>query len=293
MMCTPTRSVLVGLALGIALLAGSPAAERQAERPQRIVSLVPAVTEMLFAIGAGSRVVAVSSFDDYPPEVRRLERVGALLDPDLERMLRLRPDLVIAYATQSDLLRQLARAGIPVYRYRHEGLPDVTATIRELGARIGREDAAEAVVRGIESQLADIRRRVAGRSRPRTLIVLAREALALRGIYASGGIGFVHDMVETAGGENVFSDVQRESLQATSEVILARRPDVILDLRADRLPAGQAEKEVGVWASLSAIPAVRSGRIVLIQDPRVVVPGPRVGEGTAVIARALHPDAFR
>src|SRR6476469_11238530 len=90
----------------------TPAAQIRA-RPQRIISLVPALTEMLFAIGAGPQVVAVSSFDEYPPEVLKLPRVGALIDPDLERLPSLRPDLVIVYESQSDLRKQLDRASIP------------------------------------------------------------------------------------------------------------------------------------------------------------------------------------
>ena len=98
--------------------------------PTRIISLIPAVTEMLFAMSAGPAVVAVSSFDEYPPQVKSLPRVGALLDPDLERILSLRPELVIVYESQTDLRRQLERAGIPMFVYKHAGLADVTLTIR-------------------------------------------------------------------------------------------------------------------------------------------------------------------
>ncbi len=260
--------------------------------PTRIISLVPAVSEMLFAIGAGPQVVAVSSFDDYPPEVLKLPRVGALLDPDLERILSLRPDLVIVYGSQVDLRRQLERASIPTFVYTHAALADVTATIRQLGARVGREEGAAAASRRIEAKLADIRARVAGRPRPRTLLVFGRDALALRGIYASGGFGFLHDMLTAAGGDNVFADVRQESVQATSELILSRRPDVILELRAGTLPVEAERQEIAVWQALSSVPAVRTGRIAIISDPRTVVPGPRVAEGTELIARVLHPEAF-
>jgi iron complex transport system substrate-binding protein len=123
--------------------------------------------------------------------------------------------------------------------------------------------------------------------------VFAREAFALRGIYASGGFGFLHDMLVAAGGRNVFADVARESVQATSETILARRPEVIVELRASGVAAEYRGKEVAVWNALPALPAVRAGRVVLITDPRTVVPGPRVAEGAELIARAIHPEAFR
>jgi iron complex transport system substrate-binding protein len=260
--------------------------------PTRIISLIPAVSEMLFSLGAGPQVVAVSSFDDYPPEVTKLPRVGALLDPDLERILSLRPDLVIVYESQTDFRRQLERASIPMFVYKHAGLRDITVTIRQLGARIGRDTEAADVVRRVDGKFADIAARVAGRPRPRTLLVFGRDALSLRGIYASGGVGFLHDMLEAAGGENVFADVKQQSVQATSELILARRPDVIIELRASGMMPAQQQREIGTWKALPALPAVRLGRISIITDPRTVTPGPRVGEGTELLARALHPEVF-
>ena len=261
--------------------------------PTRIISLIPAVSEMLFAMRAGAEVVAVSSFDDYPPQVRKLPRVGALLDPDLERILALKPDLVIVYESQVDLRRQLERASIPMFVYKHAGLADVTTTIRQLGARIGRDAEAKTLVAGIDNALTNIRTRVAGRPRPKTMLVFGRDALALRGIYASGGVGFLHDMLMAAGGENVFADVAQQSVQATSEIILARAPEVILELRAGTMSADQRKREEAVWQVLPSIPAVRSGRVSILTDERTVVPGPRVAEGTELIARMLHPQAFK
>jgi len=274
------------------LLTALPTAQTPA-RPQRIISLIPAVTEILFAIGAGPQVVAVSSFDEYPPEVKNLQRVGALLDPDLERILSLRPDLVVVYGSQLDLMKQLDRAGIPAYNYRHAALPDVSRTIREVGDRIGHAAEAEALIKKIDAQMTSIRQRVSGRSRPRTMLVVGREIGALRGIYASGGYGFLHDMLEAAGGDDVFADVKRESVQATTELILARKPEVILEIRAGAGEAGPIASEIAVWRALASVPAVRNGRVQFIVDQRTVVPGPRIAEGTELLARALHPEAFR
>ena len=218
--------------------------------PSRIVSLIPAVTEMLFALGAGPQVVAVSSFDEYPPEALKLPRVGALLNPDLERILALRPDLVVVYESQADLRRQLERATIPMFVYKHASLADVAVTIRQLGTRIGRDGDAATLVKKIDDHLADIKRRVAGRPRPRTMIVFGRDALTLRGIYASGGLGFLDDMLTVAGADNVFADMKQQSVQATTELILARRPEVILELRAGDMPAEQQRREIAVWQAL-------------------------------------------
>lgn len=265
-------------------LHGSVAARQRAER---IVSLVPAATQMLFAIGAGPQVAAVSSYDQDPPEVRELPRVGALLDPDLERILSLRPDLVVVYGSQHDLRTQLSRAQVPVYVYAHAtggALAHVSGTIRELGRRTGREDDGERVASGIERDLARVRARTAGRPRPRTLVVFGREPGTLRNLYASGGLGFIHELLAAAGGENVFGPVARESVQASSEMLLRAAPEVILELRGD----GAAPVDLDAWQALSAIPAVRAKRIVVLTGNDMVVPGPAIARAAERMAEALH-----
>jgi iron complex transport system substrate-binding protein len=250
---------------------------------------------MLYAIGAGPRMVGVGSYDSYPPEVKTLPRVGALIDPNVELILSLKPNLVVIYGSQADLKQQLTRAGIGVFEYRHAGLADVTETIRALGRRTETIERAEAIATGIERGLADIRQKVKDRPRPRTLLVFGRERLSLRGLYASGGIGFLNDMLQAAGGTNVFADVEVQAVQASTEQVLARRPDVVLETRAlnSAWPSGDREAELNVWKALGSIPAVRNKRVLFLFDDRIVIPGPRVVEGTMVMARALHPEVFK
>ncbi len=288
-----SRHQAIALASASPSLLGGPAALAQQPPPARIVSLIPAVTEMLFAIGAGAQVVAVSSFDEYPPQVKSLPRVGALLDPDLERILSLRPDLVIVYESQTDFRRQLERAGVPMYIYKHAGLPDVMETM-QLGGRAHRtpgrsSSGGQTDRRSPRPHPCTGRRAVPGRTR---CSCSARDALTLRGIYASGGIGFLNDMLNVAGGNNVFGDVKRQSVQATTELILARHPDVIVEFRSGTMADDMRAKEVAVWGGLAAVPAVRNKRITILTDQRTVVPGPRVAEGTELIARIVHPEAF-
>lgn len=261
-----------------------------AQSPQRIVSLVPNLTEMLFAIGAGPHVVAVSSFDREPEAVRTLPRVGALLDPDVERILSLRPDLVVTYGSQTELKAQLARTGIAVFDYRHGGLADALTTLRALGVRTGHAREAETLARRLEQQIAVTRTRVAGRTPPRTLLVFGREPGSLRNIYAVGGTGFLHDMLEAAGGQNVLADVPRESVQVTTETILSRAPDVILEIRGatDPVRAG-VSPDLAPWKTLASVPAVREGRLVVLSGAWLTVPGPRVGDAIDRFAAALHP----
>ena len=256
--------------------------------PRRIVSLVPSVTESLFAIGAGPQVVAVSSFDREPPQVLRLPKVGALVDPDVERIISLEPDLVIVYGSQTDLRAQLERARIATWPYTHAGLADVLKTIEALGQTTGHATEAARVTAAIERQLAGVRARAAGRARPGVLLVFGREPGTLRNIYASGGTGFLHDLVELAGGRNVFADVARESVQASTEVILARRPEIVIELQPEATGAAAAREAVAAWSALPSVPAVRAGRIHVLTGSDLVVPGPRVGRAAERLAAAIH-----
>jgi iron complex transport system substrate-binding protein len=294
MVAGPKR--LIGLLVIVLVFSGVRPITTQTQAPEakRIVSLVPALTEMLFAMGAGPHVVAVSSYDEFPPDVKSLPKVGALLDPDVERILALRPDLVLIYGSQTDLQSQLARAGIRVFNYRHAGLAGVFNTLKELGAAVGRASEGERLARDIRGRLDAIQARVKGRPKPRTLLVFERDPASLRGVYVSGGVGFLHDMLEIAGGVNVFADVARESVQPSVETMLARGPEAILEVRVKGLlaPTDIAEAK-RVWGALASAPAVQRGRIQILYGDHLVVPGPRVVQGTEAFARALHPDAFK
>ena len=264
---------------------------------QRIVSLVPALTEMLFAVGAGSQVVGVSSYDDFPPEVRSRPRVGALLDPDTERILSLKPDLVIVYGSQTELEGQFRRVGIRVYSYRHggegDGIGNVLQTIRDLGGLTGHKADGDRLAAQVQSQLDAIRTRVRGRTRPRTMLVMGRDAMALRGLFVSAGIGFLHELLEVAGGEDVFGDVKREGVQPSNETMIVRAPEVIIELHpGETPPPGVLQKERAVWSLLASIPAVRNGRVHLLYGEYLMAAGPRLSRVAEALARVLHPDAF-
>ena len=283
-------TLAVGVLCGVAAAASPGSASQAAPRAaSRIISLVPAVTEMLFAIGAGPRVVAVSSFDHFPPAIETLPRVGALLNPDTERILALRPDLVVTYGSQTDLEASLARTGIGVYSYRHGGVAGLLRTIRELGPLTGTGSQAEDVAEGLDAAFAAIRRRVANKPRPRTLLVFNRQPGNLRGVYAAGGVGFMHDLLDIAGGANVFADMQRESVQPSQELLLVRRPDIIVEVSA---AAADAREAFRAWSVLGSLPAVRTGRIHALSGAYLVVPGPRLAQAAQAIARAVHPASF-
>lgn len=290
----PRVKLLASIAFVVLTVVALRVVTRAADEPRRIISLVPATTEMLFVMGAGDRIAGVSNYDRFPPDVARLPKVGGLLDPDVERLLSLKPDLVIVYDTQTDLKRQLERARIPMFGYVHRGLPDITETMRALGERIGMKAAAFAAAARIEQHLAAIRARVAGRPRPKTLLVFGRESGTLRHIDASGGYGFLHDLLELAGGSDVLADLHRQSVDMSTEMILTRAPEVILELHyGDSLKPEQFDIERRVWNALPSVPAVKNNRVFLLGGDEFVVPGPRIVIAADRFARTLHREAWR
>ena len=261
---------------------------------RRIVSLVPNVTEMLFAVGAGSQVVGVSSYDDFPPETKALPRVGALLDPDTERIFSLRPDLVVVYGSQSELEGQFTRAGIRVYPYRHGGVESILQAIRDLARLTGHPADGDRVVREVRSQLDAVRMRVRGPRRPRTMLVIGRDAGTLRGVYVSGGIGFLHELLEVAGGDDLFGDIKREAAQPSNETMIVRAPEIIIELHPGEPPSAEAlQKERASWNLLASVPAVRTGRVHLLYGGYLLAAGPRIGRAAETLARILHPESFK
>jgi iron complex transport system substrate-binding protein len=243
---------------------------------------------MLFAIGAGEAVIGVSSFDTFPPEVRTRARVGALLDPDFERILSLRPDLVVVYGTQTELISRLHNVRIPTFAYQHARLADVTATLGQIGDRVGRSAEAQRLARAIEADLAAVGAAAAGRDRPRVLLVIEREPGSLRNMFASGGFGFLHDLLQLAGATNVFADVPRENVQVSAELLLTRAPDVVIETHPSTWKPGNRAAEEAAWRAMAALPAVRANRIHMVADDRLFIPGPRVAEGARVLAEIIR-----
>jgi len=255
--------------------------------PMRVVSLAPSLTEIVFALGRGDSLVGVTDFCDYPPEARSKPRIGGPMTPDAERIVRLRPDLVLATAEGNprDTVAQLARLRIPVFAVKPEGYAGILASIEAVGRALGAEAAATALTRDIQARVAAIHRAVSGRPRPRVLYLVWTDPLI-----AAGPAAYIHDLVEMAGGGNVVRERSVPYPRLSWEEVVGAAPEVILvashrDL-SDRPPMGEA------WREWQSVPAVRSGRIVAVQGDTIHRPGPRVAEAVERLARAIHPEAF-
>ena len=247
---------------------------------------------MLFAMGAGPRVIGVGNFDRYPPEALTRTKVGGLIDPDVERIISLKPDLVVVYGTQSDLRTQMERASIPVFLYQHAGLSDITQTIRDLGARVGSVKESSELGRSHRGATLPTSGSASPADRDRERCSCS-DATPKRseGSTQAAPIGFLHDMLEAAGGTNVFADVKRQSIQTTSELAIARAPEVIIEIGADT--ASSKGRNLRAWDALGSVPAVRNKRIYLLTGDGMMNPGPRIAESVRRVAEVLHPEAFK
>jgi iron complex transport system substrate-binding protein len=254
--------------------------------PRRIVSLVPSVTEVLYAIGAQDALVGVTDFCDYPPEAKRKPRVGDMLSPNLETLVILKPDLVVATRSgnREETFDQLKRLGIPVYLVDPTTVGDVLRLVSDLGELTGHRAGAAAVEKDLERRIAAVRDRVAGRPLPRVLYVLWPEPLIVPG---KGSL--VSELIALAGGASVTADQGQGYPRMSLEAAVGRTPEVII-LARHGSRVGPAAREQ--WQRLESMPAIKSGRLYMADGDLMHRYGPRVVVGLESLARIIHPEIF-
>jgi len=251
--------------------------------PNRIISVVPNVTEMLFALGLGDKLLAVSDYDDYPPEVLKKPRIGGLLNPNIEKIIEMHPDLVITYGSQELLRQRLAQAGIRMYGFTHGNVEETLHYMLALGSTVGADSAAQRIVQSIRQTFDEIAAQAPAR-RPKILLVHERRAGVLGSFYSVGGKAFQHDLIAIAGGQNLFSDVQSETIQPTLEEVISRHPDIILETLPPPLDPAEAAQRKKDWEMLG-IPA---DRVHIEAESYLLVPGPRLDIAARRIAEIIH-----
>ena len=261
---------------------------------RRIVSLTPSLTEIVFALGAGERVVGVSDYCDYPPAAKTRPRVGTFLQPSVEKILALRPDLVLVDGVQKDVAAalQAAGGGATVLAIAMNDLAQVRAAITQVGAALSAEPAAAAALAQLDGELAEVRRLVESRgARPprKVLFVVDRQLGGLRGLVVAGPGTYLDELVRLAGGVNVFADLKLRYAKIAVESLEERQPEVILDVV--HIEAGGEESGRADWLALPSIKAVRDGRVYILADREFVTPGPRLGKALHKLARLIGEDA--
>ncbi|HPP52633.1 MAG TPA: helical backbone metal receptor [Thermoguttaceae bacterium] len=273
----------------------SPGAPSPSKPVRRIVSLAPSVTETLFALGLGDRVVGVSRFCNWPTEVQSLPQVGGLFDPNLERIVRLAPDLVIGLDGQPDTLWPMRKLGLPLVVVDHRSIDGLLESIQVLGGVCGAEAEAKRLLQDIQRRLEVVARRVSGRPRPKVLVSVQRTVGAgrIENMYIAGREGHLGRIVQLAGGDNAAPAAWAAFPIVSAESLLVLDPDVILDLVPGFCSAHIPREQIlADWQSLGGLRAVRQGRVYVLDEDFVFRPGPRFILLVEKLARLLHPEAF-
>jgi len=254
--------------------------------PQRIVSLIPSATETIVALGAADRIVARTDFD-IDPVLAHLPSVGEGLTPSLEQLTLLEPDLVVAWPDNASrsVIGRLGEFGVRVYSPQVQSLADLRAATLELGEILGLEDAADSLIASIEADLKAVRDAVSGRETTSVFYIVWYDPPTTS---ASGT--FIDELIQLAGGRNVFADAPGLWPQVSMEEVVRRQPDIILVSQTESTPIDLQRFSSAVgWRELRA---VKEGHIVPLDANLYNRPGPRVAEAARDLARLLHPEAF-
>lgn len=256
------------------------------KRPERIVSIGPSNTEFLFALGAGDRVVGVDDFSNFPADATKKEKVGGV-KVSLEKVVSLRPDLVVTVKFSDGTIERLAGAGLPVLVIDPQRLADVARTAVVLGTAVGAD--GQKLASDIDRRLAAVRERTAKAS-PRPRVFHEVDASDPSKPFTVGPGSFISELIEVAGGTNVAARAASAYPQLSIEEILSTDPEVIVLGDADY---GVTPEQVAARPGWSGIAAVKAKRVHPVSGDLVSRPGPRVGEAAEAYARILHPQLFR
>lgn len=255
-------------------------------RVDRVITLAPNLTEIVFAIGAGDRLVGDTTYCDYPPEAKDVAKVGDTLHPSLERTIALKPQLVIvSTASQLEVFtQQLQNQNIAVFVTDPHDLEGVFRTIEQIGRIMGQQQQANALVEKLRDRTNAVEQAVKQAKPVRVFYQLSAEPL-----YTAGHDSFVTDLMRRAGAISVTADVPGDWPKYSNESAIAARPDAII------LPTGgsMGAANANVAEALRNSPAVQAGRVYKINDDHLVRPGPRAVDGLEEMARALHPEALK
>jgi len=252
--------------------------------PARIISLAPNLTEIVFALGAGDRLTAVTSYCDYPPAAREKEKVGDTIQPNIERIIALKPDLVLVSTSSQleQLTNRLDQLSIPVYVTDPRTVHEVIVSIRRIGEVTGTNEQAEKLVGAMERRIATVQERVRNTKKVRVLYALQTGPLI-----TPGGHTFINDLLTLAGADSISASEAADYPQFSLESVVARAPEAIIV--QDSHGAG-GPNDAELRRIFAATPAIRNDRIVRVDPDLVTRPGPRIVEGLEMLANRLHPN---
>jgi iron complex transport system substrate-binding protein len=257
------------------------------DQAHSIICLAPNLTETVYALGLWKEVAGVTNYTDYPPEARLKPHVGGLIDPSLEKIVSLHPDLVLADAgiNRQQTVEQLEHLHIPVFVVRPQGLKGVLKSIREIGEATGRQAAAANLVKDLQAKEKQIADRVQGLPRPKVFVLIWYQP-----VITAGRTAFVTDVISAAGGRSVTADIPQAWPQISMERVLQLSPDFLLLVRG----GGHGGVSLGMLRASPGwrnVQAVQRGRVIYMDD-RLFHASPVVFDALAELAKKLHPSAF-
>jgi ABC-type Fe3+-hydroxamate transport system substrate-binding protein len=251
------------------------------DHPHRVVALSPSLTNTVYALGAQSDLVGITNYTVYPPQAKRDKTsVGAVVNPSLEEIVALHPDLVLAFPefNGAETIKGLERVNIPTFMFNSGNVANIYRTVELVGRVMGREREATTLVASLREREAKVRQQSAGRKPLSVLLVLSVDPLITAGHNA-----FITEMISAAGARSVTDDLSQDWLHMNVEAILPRNPDYILVMKNGPVTLKDMQQRAG-WNSLEA---VRKGRLIVVDD-RVQVPGPVAFDGLEELARQIH-----
>ena len=253
--------------------------------PQRIVSLAPGITETLYALGLADKIVGVTSFCNWPPTALQKQRVGGFINPSIEQIVSLKPDLIIATAdgNRPDTVRQLERIGLTVYVTNPSDTDGILKSIFHLGEITARKNAAATLVQQLQKRLSNIKVQIRHKSKPRVFFQIGMEPLI-----TVGGKTLIHEVIERSGGRNMASADTARYPRYSPEGIMAGSPDIILFAPMANDKEFTAVKKF--WQKFEGIPAVNNNRIYPIDTDLISRASPRIVDAIETMALIFHPE---
>jgi iron complex transport system substrate-binding protein len=260
--------------------------------PQRIICTSPGIAEMVFALCEPNRIVGVSDFCNYPLAAKETARIGGCLNPNRERILALKPDLVISQGRAEKLGDLCERMKIRHCSLEIDTVKDVLAAIAQLGQELGCEDRAADLTQQIQQEFDDVRRRVAGRPPVKVFLSIGHTPGNLAALITPGPQTFLSELLVMAGGENIFADAKGYYPQISKEALLRRQPQLILEAFPEGLTEPQRQRLLQDWQQMAGLNALRDNKLTFVTDEFLLIPGVRIGQSVRRLAELIHPEAY-
>ncbi len=276
---------------GCRKVADSPSASTTT--PQRIICASPVMAEIIFALDCGNRIIGISEYTTFPPEVLEIPLIGSAITPNKEKLLTLKPDIIIGQGKQPTITDFCRMYKIKCLSLDMDNMSDVYSSIQTIADLLEKPMLGKNLVADIKEQIADVQSKLTDIPSRKVLFLFGRQPGDLTGLTTIGPGSFLDELITVAGGNNLFSDATGPYPQISKESLVMRRPEIIMELH----PAGITKENALAlhkdWAELPPMPAVKSDSIYYMTNDYLLIPGPRMGKTVKRFAETIHPEVFK